>query len=68
MSRQCQGNVKVISRQGQGQEKVKTRSGQVDGKVNTSSRGGSLKVKARTTRRAQGNLMGFITIEINLLV
>ena len=68
-------NNKARSRQGQG--KVKTRSGQGQGKVRARSGQSQGKVKVRSSRQGHQckhnlnlnfNLMGFDTIEINLVI
>ena len=59
MSREDQGKVKVRSRQGQG--KAKARSMRVQGKVKVRSR------QCKHNLNSINNLMGFDTIEINLV-
>ena len=59
MSREDQGKVKVRSRQGQG--KAKARSMRVQGKVKVRSR------QRKHNLNSNNNLMGFDTIEINLV-
>ena len=60
MSREDQGKVKVRSRQGQG--KAKARSMRVQGKVKVRSR------QNKHNLNSNNNLMGFDTIEINLVI
>ena len=60
MSREDQGKVKVRSRQGQG--KAKARSMRVQGKVKVRSR------QCKHNLNSINNLMGFDTIEINLVL
>ena len=59
MSREDQGKVKVRSRQGQG--KAKARSMRVQGKVKVRSR------QRKHNLNSNNNLMGFDTIEFNLV-
>ena len=59
MSREDQGKVKARSRQGQG--KAKARSMRVQGKVKVRSR------QRKHNLNSNNNLMGFDTIEINLV-
>ena len=69
-SGQDQGKVKERSKQGQG--KVRARSGQGQGKIRARSRKGQGKVKVKSRQHNHNlnlnyNLMGFDTIEINLV-
>ena len=67
MVRQCQGNVKVMSRKGQGKLMARSRRGQGKGERQGQ---GKIYVRLKQSCHNHGhnyNLMGFDTIEIDLL-